>query len=213
LSTDDNAALAPLLRPRRYENGHVIFQRGDRAEEVFLVTAGQLRISVCSSDGRELAFRVASPGDLVGEIGVLDDSVRSADATTQRESDVLVLSRADLWRLLTSRPAMARAVIRFLCGRLRDTSEQLEALALQRIEARLARFLLRLVHSAGPVRAEAELTLSISQGEIASLIGASRPKVNIAFSALEAQGAIRRSGKTVRCDVALLGEIADTTGV
>src|ERR1700733_10687829 len=118
LSAEDNAALAPLLRPRRYEAGRVIFQRGDPAEEVFLVTTGQLRISVCSADGRELAFRVANRGDMVGEIGVLDDRVRSADATTLRESEVLVLSRANLWRLLSSRPAMATGVIRFLCGRL-----------------------------------------------------------------------------------------------
>ena len=212
LSTDDNAALAPMLRPRSYENGRVIFQRGDPAEEVFLVTAGQLRISVCSADGRELAFRVASPGDMVGEIGVLDDSVRSADATTLRSSEVLVLSRTDLWRLLSNRPAMARGAIRFLCGRLRETSEQLEALALQRVEARLARFLLRLVHSAGPVRAKAELTLGISQGEIATLIAASRPKVNLAFSALEEQGAIERSGKTLHCHIAILSEIAAASG-
>jgi CRP-like cAMP-binding protein len=213
LSADDHAALTPLLRPRRYETGRVIFQRGDAAEEVFLVTAGQLRVSVCSADGRELAFRVALPGDMVGEIGVLDDSVRSADATTLLTSEVLVLSRADLWRLLTSRPAMARGAIHFLCKRLRETSEQLEALALQRIEARLARFLLRLVYSAGPVRSEAQLTLGISQSEIASLIGASRPKVNLAFAALEEQGAIRRDGKTMLCNIATLGDIAETSGL
>ena len=135
LSAEDHVALAPLLRPRRYEAGRLVFQRGDLAEEVFLMTAGQLRVSVCSADGRELAFRVALPGDMVGEIGVLDGSVRSADATTLLASDVLVLGRGDLWRLLTSRPGMAKGAIHFLCGRLRDTSEQLEALALQRIEA------------------------------------------------------------------------------
>src|ERR1700722_13300605 len=90
-SAEDNAALAPPLRPRRYEAGQVIFQRGDPAEEVFLVTTGQLRISVCSADGRELAFRVANRGDMVGEIGVLDESGRTADVTALRTSDVLVL--------------------------------------------------------------------------------------------------------------------------
>src|SRR5271165_3408754 len=66
LDAADSAALTPLLRPRRYEAGRLVFQRGDAAEEVFLVVAGQLRVSVCSVDGRELAFRIALPGDIVG---------------------------------------------------------------------------------------------------------------------------------------------------
>ena len=209
LSPEDSAALTPLLKRRRYEAGRVIAQRGDRAEEVFLVTSGQLRISVCSADGRELAFRVANAGDMVGEIGVLDDSERSADVTALRATDVLVLARADLRRLLNSRPAMAFGVIRFLCRRLRDTSEQLEALALRRIEARLAGFLRRLIYTPGPANGEAELTLTISQGEIAALIGASRPKVNAAFGALEQQGAIQRQGNKLLCRMALLSEIAE----
>lgn len=209
LSTEDRAALTPLLKPRRYDAGRVVAQRGDRAEEVFLVTSGQLRISVCSADGRELAFRVANAGDMVGEIGVLDDSVRSADVTALKATEVLVLARADLRRLLNSRPAMAFGVIRFLCGRLRDTSEQLEALALRRIEARLAGFLRRLIYTPGPANGEAELTLSISQSEIAALIGASRPKVNAAFGTLEQQGAIQRHGNKLLCRMALLSEIAE----
>lgn len=189
-----------------------MFQRGDPAEEAFLITAGQLRISVCSADGRELAFRVAGPGDTVGEIAVLDESRRSADVTALRPTDVLVLSRADLRRLLARRPELAMGVIRFLCARLRDTSEQLEALALQRIEARLASFLLRLLNTPNPTSPEVELTIGISQGEIAGLIGASRPKVNQAFTALEDQGALRRHGKTLFCHVALLAEIAGAPG-
>jgi CRP/FNR family cyclic AMP-dependent transcriptional regulator len=137
---------------------------------------------------------------MVGEIGVLDDSVRSADATTLLASEVLVLSRTNLWRLLTSRPTMARGAIHFLCKRQRETNEQGEALALRRIEAWLARFLLRLVYSAGPVRSEAQLTLEISQS------------VNLAFSSLEEQGAIRRDGMTMLCHIATLGDIAETFG-
>jgi CRP-like cAMP-binding protein len=212
LTSEDSAALKPLLRPRRYDAGRIMFQRGDPADEVFLLTAGQLRISVCSADGRELAFRVANPGDMVGEIGVLDDSARTADVTALRRSEVLVLSRADLRRLLTSRPDMAMGVIRFLCRRLRDTSDQLEALALQRIEARLAGFLLRLAGGSGTHRDEAELTLGISQSEIGALIGASRPKVNGAFSALEEQGAIRRDGKVLRCRLDILSQIVEASG-
>ncbi len=206
----DSAALAPLLRPRRYPSGRVIFQRDDPAEDVLLVISGQLRVSVCSAEGRELAFRVAGPGETVGEIGVLDDRRRSADVTALCACEALALARADVLRLLASHPAMAMGVIRFLCRRLRETSEQLEMLALQKVEARLARLLLRLLAAAGPVRPQMQLTLQLTQSEIAALIGASRPKVSGAFGALESRGAIRREGKNLICALRELREIAET---
>lgn len=213
LADEDMAALRPLLRRRQVEAGAVVFQRGDRAEEVYLIVSGQLRISVGSADGRELAFRVVGPGDMVGELGVLDGSQRSADLTALRPSVLLGLGRSALQNLLATRPAIASGVIRFLCERLRDTSEQLEALALQRIETRLARLLLRLAHANEPIRGDVELTLDLSQGEIATLIGASRPKVNIAFSELEQRGAIRRAGRKLQCRIAVLEELAEVSGL
>ncbi len=204
LAADDIAAVRQLLRRRQFKAGAMVFQRGDAADDVYLIVSGLLRISVGSADGRELAFRVVGPGEMVGEIGVLDGSRRSADLTALRQSVVLGLGRSALQRLLATRPAIASGVIRFLCHRLRDTSEQLEALALQRIETRLARLLLRLAHAAQPVRDEVELALDLSQGEIATLIGASRPKVNIAFGELEQRGAIRRAGRKLHCRSALL---------
>lgn len=211
LEAEERAALAPLLRPRRFEAGRAVFQRGDPSEELLLVISGSLRVCVCSLDGRVLAFRVAVPGDVVGEIGALDGGPRSADVVAARNCEALALSRADLQRLLASRPAMALGVVRFLCRRLRETSEQLEARALQRVEARLARFLSRLtggfdVDGAGR---EVELKLGVSQSEIAELIGASRPKVSLAFGALEEQGAIRREGKTLFCRPATLAALAE----
>ena len=209
LAAADVAAMRPLLHRRQFKAGAVVFQRGDPADDVYLIVSGQLRISVGSANGRELAFRVVGPGEMVGELGVLDGSRRSADLTALRDSVLLGLSRNALHDLLTTRPAMASGVIRFLCTRLRDTSEQLEALALQRIEVRLARLLLRLAHAPAPVRGEVELTLDLSQSEIAALIGASRPKVNLAFAELEARGAIRRTGRKLHCRIGTLEELAE----
>jgi CRP-like cAMP-binding protein len=211
LTADDLVALKPLLHRRQFKAGSVVFQRGDPTEDVYLIVSGQLRISVGSADGREVAFRIVGPGEMVGELGVLDGSHRSADLTALRDSVLLGLGRHTLQNLLAVRPAMASGIIRFLCQRLRETSEQLEGLALQRVEVRLARLLLRLAHAAAPVRGEVELTLDMSQAETAALIGASRPKVNLAFAELEARGAIRRDGRKVHCRIAALGDLAEVS--
>jgi CRP-like cAMP-binding protein len=205
--------MRPLLHRRQFKAGAVVFQRGDPADDVYLTVSGQLRISVGSADGRELAFRIVGPGEMVGELGVLDGSRRSADLTALRDSVLLGLGRSALQNLLATRPGMAAGVIRFLCGRLRETSEQLEALALQRIEVRLARLLLRLTHTTAPVQGEVELSLDMSQSEIAALIGASRPKVNLAFGELEARGAIRRVGRKLHCRIGALGDLAEISAL
>ena len=213
LTADDLVVLRPLLRQRRFKAGTVVFQRGDPTDDVYLIVSGQLRISVGTQDGREVAFRIVGPGEMVGELGVLDGRPRSADLTALRDSVMLGLGRVALQNLLTSRPEMAGGVIRFLCRRLRETSEQLEELALRRIEVRLARFLLRLAHAAAPVGGEVELTLDMSQTEIAALIGASRPKVNIAFADLEARDAIRRTGRKLHCRIAALEDLAEISAL
>lgn len=213
LAAADLAVVQPLLRRRQFAAGALVFQRGDPADEVYLIISGQLRISVGSADGRELAFRIVGPGEMVGELGVLDGSRRSADLTALRDSVLLGIGGAALQTLMATRPAIAAGIIRFLCTRLRDTSEQLEALALQRIETRLARLLLRLAHARQPGTDEVDLTLDLSQAEIATLIGASRPKVNIAFGELVAQGAILRVGRKLRCCIARLEHLAEVSGL
>jgi CRP/FNR family cyclic AMP-dependent transcriptional regulator len=212
LTEADAASVRSMLRRRQVEAGATVFQRGDVADAVYLIVSGQLRISVGSANGRELAFRVIGPGDMVGEMGVLDGGRRSADLTALRQSVMLGLSRSALQTLLATRPAIASGIIAFLCRRLRETSEQMEALALQTVEARLARLLLRLAHVGDPdLQHDVTLTLDMSQTEIATLIGASRPKVNIAFRELEQRGAIRRTGRNLQCRIQALEEAAEIT--
>ena len=103
-------------------------------------------------------------------------------------------------------PAMARAALRFVCGRLRDTSTQLEEIALYPIERRVARFLVSALqlgkHDTSV--ADVPLELGMSQTELALLLGASRPKVNVALGALAQAKAITRKGETIVCHPAVL---------
>jgi CRP-like cAMP-binding protein len=100
-------------------------------------------------------------------------------------------------------------VIAFLCRRLRETSGQLEAIALYPLEVRLARFLLLSLGSrSAPPGKRIPLELGFSQTELAQLLGASRPKVNTALSALENAGAIHRTLDRMFCDPAKLTQIA-----
>lgn len=210
LSEDDRRAVALELRESAWDQGQVVFSRGDSGRDIYLVTAGRVRLSILTSEGRELSFAHAEAGQVFGEIAVLDGGQRTADATAVTKVQALTLSKPALGKLLEQRPAMREAVIRFLCSRVREADQQLEGIALYPIEARLARFFLAAVRQKAGVDADGSIVLDlpISQSELALLIGASRPKVNAALSMLEDQGGIDRAGGKFTCHTEQLEEIA-----
>jgi CRP-like cAMP-binding protein len=198
------------MRDVALDPGEMLFARGDPGNEIYLVVEGRIRISVLSSDGRELSFAHAVPGDVFGEIAALDGSPRSADATAITSVRLKTLSRPALQHLLSCSTTASLAIIQLLCERLRDVSEHFEAIALHPIEVRLARLLLDTLEEKQTEGAAkvASLTLGISQNELALLMGSTRQRANVALMLLERTGAIRRSGDVLACNLEALSRIA-----
>jgi CRP/FNR family cyclic AMP-dependent transcriptional regulator len=209
---EDVRALAAIASAVSWPKGTLIFQQGDGGDYLLVVESGRIRLSLTTAAGRELTLRHADHGAVVGEMGVLDHDVRSADATAVEATRALVLRRGPFERLLAERPGLAQAVIRYLSGRLRETTFQLESVALYELAARLARFLLATLRHVHGEKLDgmdrARLTLDLGQSELAAILGASRPKLNRALATLEADGAISRNGREVTCDVDALDGIA-----
>ena len=210
LSVPDIAAVAQVLRPAAFTSGQLIFSRGDDGRDIYFVTEGRVRLSILSGDGRELSLIHAAVGDVFGEIAALDAGQRSADATALTAVKGFNLPQGALKTLLETNPRISAAAIRFLCQRIRETNEKLEAIALHPIEVRLARFLMAAValQKLTPKNGRVVIDLAMSQGELALLVGASRPKVNIALTWLEAQGAIIKEASRVTCILAVLEDLA-----
>ena len=209
LAADELEACAAAFRQVRFAKGEMLFTRGDPGTYLYIVTEGRVRLAVMTEEGRELSFRHAAAGDLFGEIAALDGEVRTADATALTDVVAYSLDRAALRALWSTRPNISAGVIAFLCRRLRETSRQLEAIALHPLEVRLARFLLLALQGREAAPAgRVPLELGVSQGELAQLLGASRPKVNTALATLEGAGAIKRTLDRLFCDPVKLAQIA-----
>jgi CRP/FNR family cyclic AMP-dependent transcriptional regulator len=210
LDEAERHAVAEEMREVNFDPSQVIFARGDAGREIYLVVSGRVRLSVLTAEGRELSFAHAEAGSIFGEIAMLDGGPRSADATAVGKVSALSLSKPALKRLMETQPHVADAAVRFLCSRIREADQQLEAIALYPIEGRLARFFLAAARAKAPGSDEGRITieLPISQSELALLIGASRPKVNTALSMLESSGALERNGSKIVCDIEELQAIA-----
>ena len=211
LADTDRAAIAARMRRVDFDPDQMIFSRGDPGREIYLVLEGRIRLSILSSEGRELSFAHAGPGSVFGEIATLDGGERTAGATAISKVQAMALPQRAMLELIENNPKVAKAAIHFLCTRLRETDQRLEAIALHRIEVRLARLMLSALklQSPGATGQNVALDLGMSQGELALLIGASRPKVNIALTMLEDMGAITRAGSKLTCDTEVLQSIAD----
>lgn len=210
---DDLAAFAESFRERQFEKSEMIFARGDAGSHLYVVAEGQVRLAVATSEGRELSFEIIGPGALFGEIAVFDGRPRSAEATALVRTTVYGLERHAFHRLRQRSPAISDVVISFLCARLRNVSDRLEAVALYPLDVRLARFLLLAIgdREAPPGR-RVSLELRYSQSELALLLGASRPKINAALGSLESAGAIGRTADRLFCDRAKLALIGRADG-
>jgi CRP-like cAMP-binding protein len=212
LAPDALEQLANRFHTAQFKRGQTIYERGDAGNALYLIRSGQIRFSVVSGDGRELSVRVAKSGEIIGEIAVLDRQPRTASAVALTAVTAHSLSRTEFDRLLLQEPQLARNAIDFLCQRLRDTTDQLEMIALYAVEVRLARFLLlALKGQTAPAGKRIPLELGFSQGELAQLLGASRPKVNLALGFLEEAGAIGRTSDRLFCDPAILARVAERT--
>jgi CRP-like cAMP-binding protein len=210
-SKDLVGEVANLAQWRRWPSGTVIFQRGDDGNYMILVTEGRIKLSLITAQGKELTLRHLEPGTLLGEMAVLDGEPRSADATASIATEGYVIGKAEFMDFITRNPDAAEAVIRYLCKRLRETTDQLETIALYDLDSRVARFFLATLRSihGEDLPDEASLHVALSQTEIAGILGASRPKINRSILSLDEQGAIKRQGNIIHCNVTRLSRLAE----
>ena len=204
-------ALSGMAQRRQWAAGDVIFLRKDPGDWMVALAGGRVKLTLLTPQGRELILRHAEAGDTLGEFALVDGDVRSADATAVVPVTGWVLDRARFASLAARHPELGLAAARYFCRRLRETTDQLEGIALYQLEARLARFFLFALRqiNGDDLPATAVLRLEISQGELAAVVGASRPKVNRALQGLQEIGALARAGEDWDVNVAVLRQAAD----
>jgi CRP/FNR family cyclic AMP-dependent transcriptional regulator len=168
-----------LASEKVWPRGATIFQKGDEGSSMMAVLRGRVRISAVSTDGREVTLNVISPGEIFGEIALLDAKPRSADATATEETTLLVVERRQFLPFLRQNDDLYLRLLAVLCDRLRRTSLALEGLALFDLPARLARLLLKLAEDYGrPCTGGTRIDMKLSQRDLSTLVASSRESVN-----------------------------------
>lgn len=171
------------------KRGAALFAKGDPGLSLYAVISGSVKMSISSADGRSAILNIIGPGEIFGEIALLDGGVRSSDAIANTNCELFVIDRREFIPFVRSQPALAMKFIELLCGRLRWTSDQVEQIILQNLPGRLASALIRLSekHKLEP----GGRTIAITQQEISEMVGMTRESINKQLRAWAARSWVR----------------------
>lgn len=200
LAPADLDQLARMANTRLCKPNEAVFLKGDPGNSMMAVVHGRVRICSYSSEGREVVLNVINPGQVFGEIALIDGGSRTADAFAMDASELVVLSRRDFLPFLERNPKVCIKLLEVLCERLRATSAQVEDFFFLDLRSRLAK---RLLAAAGPAAGNGAAgdpgTVRLSQHMLASMIGTSREAVNKQLRAWEEAGliALKRGAITI----------------
>lgn len=199
----DDDCLQPLTHVatlRQIPRHTVVLHAGDRTDNIYFVLAGALKVQVSDEEGREVILSMLGPGELFGEMGVLDDHPRSATVLAVEQSEVVMIGKDDFKRCLVENPDVSLFIMRNLVKRLRLADRNIESLALLDVYGRVARLLLE---SADLVDGRKVVTHKLTKQDIAKMIGASREMVSRVMRDLTAQGLIQEhDGQLILVDLA-----------
>ncbi len=206
---EDLAAFATRMKERPMRRGDVLLRRGDPGTTMLILVTGQIRIVLPSSDGREQVLRIMQPGEVLGELALLDGGSRSADAVAETNGRLLVVERDDLTAMLRGDPNLALALMAILSERLRTATWLMESMLFNDTAGRLASTLLILSQGRSGER------LDITQGALGERVGAARETINRKLREWQAAGVIAMEpGRITVLDALALRQLApsaDTT--
>lgn len=192
-----DAQLRPLAMRvfvKAYEDRETVVRQGEPGGDMFAILAGHLKVTARGRSGKDALLALMGPGEVFGEVTLLDGSPRSATVTCLEPTQLLVVQRETFLGFLEMAPSVAIHLVAALSRRLRKISERSEDIAFLDVSRRLAKTLLKLARDYGDVdggASDVRIGLKLTQQELGELVGATRESVNKHLNHWAQQGVLR----------------------
>lgn len=209
LTEGQREVILGLGRARQYHTGDALLHQGDPSNYVLIIIDGFVKISAVTGDGAESLLAIRAAGDVIGELAAIDGLPRSA---TARAADAVIaryVTKAEVDRCLRDHPDIARAFNQAVGAKLRLATQRRVDFR-RDTKTRLAQVLVDLYHGSPGRRRDGNMSVLVTQSELAGLIGASEPAVHKALKALRDTEAIGTGyGRLVIHDIAAVRQVAE----
>jgi CRP/FNR family transcriptional regulator, cyclic AMP receptor protein len=190
LEEDELERFSRVAVPRSFPAGTRVFHEGDRSDACYIVREGSFRVTREHSDGRAITLATLGPGEVFGELAMLDGDLRSASAESLTEGELLALPAVDVKALLARHPEISVKLVAALVRRLRAANERISRQSFQTVPSRVAGVLSQLA-SESTGGESGEVTIRMNQADLAQLAGTSRESVSRFLADLERSGVVR----------------------
>ncbi|HET7119827.1 MAG TPA: Crp/Fnr family transcriptional regulator [Solirubrobacterales bacterium] len=192
LEAEELERFSHVAVPRSFPAGTRVFHEGDDSDACYIVKEGSFRVTREHSDGRAITLATLGPGEIFGELAMLDGDKRSASAEALTDGDLLALPANDVRSLLARHPEISLKLVAGLVRRLRAANVRLSRQSFQTVPSRVAGILAQLSREAQDGEGEnAEVTIRMNQTDLAQLAGTSRESVSRFLAELERAGVVR----------------------
>lgn len=184
--------LNDMMVEKTLQKKAIVYMPDDPSEYVYCLKRGRVKISKISEEGKEITITILEPGEIFGELSLIDSGPRETIAEVIDDAYLCIVRRTDFERLMAQAPDMALRVTKLIGLRLRAIENKMEDLVFRDVPARLARLLLRLAHDHGkPAPSGGTLIdLKLSQHELACLIGSTRETTSLFLNEFKRDGLI-----------------------
>ena len=183
--------LSRVAGRRSMSRGEQVVRAGESADSLLIMLTGRAKVTNFDEEGREIILAWLGPGEFFGEMGLIDDSPRSATVIAVENCELLTLGKAEFQRCMQENFQVAQKLMQILVRRLREADRNIESLALLDVYGRVARLLLDMAERG----ADGSLVVpkKVSRQDIAKMIGASREMVSRVMKDLQQRGLIEET--------------------
>ncbi|MCL6638522.1 MAG: Crp/Fnr family transcriptional regulator [Firmicutes bacterium] len=207
LTEEELAEIAAVAIERRYQKGRIIFMEGEPGEAIYFLKSGLIKVTKQDEDGREHILHYVNPGDVFAEVVLFDAGGYPATAEVLEDAEVGMIRNKDMDRVLVKNPVMALELLKIMARRLRNAQQQIMELALKDTTRRLAGLLLKLAGDHGVEKSGGvQISLPLTNQELASMVGTSRETVNRILSEFRRKKAV----STTRQGIVVYQSILET---
>jgi CRP/FNR family transcriptional regulator len=194
LPDDQLEAIKKIAIEKQINKGEMVVSEGDEGKGFFVIAEGRVKVFKVSAEGKEQILHIFGPGQPFGEVPVFAGQRFPANAEAIEKARVLFLPRVAMVDLITANPSLALNMLAEMSRKLRLFAVQIENLSLKEMPARLASYLIHLADEQGQ---EEVLTLKISKGQLASILGTIPETLSRIFAKLSGNELIRVEGKKI----------------
>jgi CRP-like cAMP-binding protein len=182
------AEITEVIQSESYKKGEIIYRAGEQSDSLYVVRSGRVRIYRLSESGKEQLVRFLSPGDFTGELALFSESVHESYAEAVENTEVCLIARAELQRLLLKFPSISLKILEELSSRLEKSEKQTIRVSTEKVETRLALFIAECLDGEGAM----EFVLPMSKRDLASFLGTTPETISRKLTDFEQAGYIKQ---------------------